>query len=144
MGPELLAYAAIAATAVGLGLFIFVLFPGRRSVAEPEGELHPTLGRIQQTSFSASLIAAAPRGYVGWLEKQIVFAGRPVGWTVQRIVTWKTLLAIFGAGLGLLFIFGGGPNALKILLVLAGTAMLFFLPDVMINSRAHDRQQAIK
>lgn len=144
MGPQLMAYIAIAVTALSIGLFVFVLFPRRRPATEPPGEEHPTLGRVQQSSFSASLIAAAPRGYVGWIERQVVYAGRPVGWTLQRIVTWKIILAVSAVALGLIFILSGGPNALKVLLVLAGTTMLFFLPDVLINSRAHDRQEAIK
>lgn len=144
MGPQLVAYIAIGVTALAIGLFVFVLFPRRRPATEPPGEVHPTLGRVQQSSFSASLIAAAPRGYIGWIERQVVYAGRPVGWTPQRIITWKIILGASAIGLGLIFIFSGGPNALKVLLVLAGATMLFFLPDVLINSRAHDRQEAIK
>lgn len=144
MGALIMAYVAIAVTALALGLFVFMIFPVRKPAGEPMAEVHPTLGPVQQSSFSASLIAAAPRGYVGWIERQVVFAGRPPGWTLQKIVVWKIILAIFGVVFGLLFIFSGGPNALKVLLVIAGTTLLFFLPDVMINSRAHDRQEAIK
>ncbi|WP_401000868.1 type II secretion system F family protein [Agromyces sp. GXQ0307] len=144
MAPAAVAYIAIAVTAVSLGLLVFFLFPSRKSAAEPSSESTSAIGPVQQSSFSATIIAAAPRGYVGWIEKQVVFAGRPIGWTVQRIVTWKIILALFGVVFGTMFIFSGGPNALKVLLVIAGTVLLFFLPDVMINSRAHDRQQAIK
>jgi len=144
MAPAAIAYIAIAVTAVSLGLLVFFLFPSRKSAAEPSSESTSAIGPVQQSSFSATIIAAAPRGYVGWIEKQVVFAGRPIGWTVQRIVTWKIILALFGVVFGTMFIFSGGPNALKVLLVIAGTVLLFFLPDVMINSRAHDRQQAIK
>lgn len=144
MEPIIVAYLAIAVTAIAIGVFVFLVFPSRKPAIEDATEEHPTLGRVQQSSFSASLIAAAPRGYIGWIEKQVVYAGRPPGWTVSRIVTWKILLAVFGIVFGLLFISSGGPNALKVLLVIGGTTLLFFLPDVMINSRAHDRQEAIK
>ncbi|KRE30001.1 hypothetical protein ASG80_18915 [Agromyces sp. Soil535] len=144
MDPSLLAYAAIGLTAVGLGVFVFVLFPGKRVAPESAGEIHPTLGRVQRSTFSATLVAAAPRGYTGWLEKQIVFAGRPIGWTLSRIVTWKFVLTIVGALSGLMFVFVGGPQPLKILIAVVATTLLFFLPDVLINSRAHDRQEAIK
>lgn len=144
MSVTIVAYIAIAVTALGLGIFVFMLFPAREPATDPATEGNAALAPVQQSSLSASLIAAAPRGYVGWIEKQIVFAGRPRGWTIQKIVTWKIILAVFGVVFGLLFIFGGGPNALKILLVIAGTTLLFFLPDVMINSRAHDRQEAIR
>lgn len=144
MEPIIVAYLAIAVTAIAIGVFVFLVFPSRKPAIEDATEEHPTLGRVQQSSFSASLIAAAPRGYIGWIEKQVVYAGRPPGWTVSRIVTWKIVLAVFGIVFGLLFISSGGPNALKVLLVIGGTTLLFFLPDVMINSRAHDRQEAIK
>lgn len=147
MSPALIAYLAVGLTALAIGAFVFLLFPSRRPAAEPGSESHSALGSMgpmQRSSFSATLAAAAPRGYVGWIEKQIVYAGRPIGWTVTRIITWKIVLASFGVVIGLLFIFGGGPNAFKVLLVVLATTLLFFLPDVMINSRAHDRQEAIK
>lgn len=142
--PLATVYIVIGVTALAVGAFVFLLFPGRRPAPEPMGEVHPTLGVVQQSSIGASLIAAVPRGYVGWLERQMVFAGRPIGWTVARIVTWKIILAILGVGLGLLFVFVGGPQPLKVLLAIAATLLLFFLPDVLIHSRAHDRQEAIK
>ena len=37
----------------------------------------------------------------------------------------------------------GGPQPFKVVLAVAATVLLFFLPDVLINSRAHDRQEAI-
>ena len=139
-----LVYVAIGLTAMAIGAFVYLLFPKPRAVPVEAEEVHPALGRVQQSSFRATLVAAAPRGYSRWIEKQVVFAGRPIGWTVSRIVTWKVVLFFFGGAFGLLFIFAGGPSALKVLLAILGTTLLFFLPDVMINSRAHDRQQAIK
>jgi len=97
----------------------------------------------ERMSLSESLAAAAPKGYVGWFEKQIVYAGRPSGWTVTRIMTWKVVLALVAALFGLLFIFNGGPQPFKVVLGVAAVILLFFAPDIMINSRAHDRQQAI-
>lgn len=145
MDPSLIiAYAAIAVTSLALGAFVFLLFPTRKAVADADAAIQPTLAPVvQQSSFSTSLIAAAPRGYIGWLDRQIVFAGRPIGWSMTRVVTWKTILAVGGLVLGLLFVVAGGPNPLKILLAAMAVVLLFFLPDVVINSRAHDRQKAI-
>jgi tight adherence protein C len=139
-----IAYAAVAVTAVGVGAFVFVLFPGKKPAPEPVGEMHPTLGIVQQSSIGASLLAATPRGYVGWIEKQIIFAGRPNGWSLQGMVIWKLVLAVVGVTFGLLFAFASGLQPWKVLLAAAVTILLFFLPDVLINSRAHDRQEAIK
>lgn len=137
-------YGLIAITALALGVFVFLLFPARqKAVIETPAEVHPQLGRIQQTSIGASLAATAPRGYTAWLEKQLVFAGRPAGWSTSSIITWKLVLACTGVIFGALFVFTSGIEPYKVILALLATVLLFFLPDVMINSRAHDRQEAI-
>ncbi len=140
----ILVYVAVGVTALALGVVVFLMFPGRKPTSEAVGEVHPTLGLVQQSSIGASLIAAAPRGYIGWIEKQIAFAGRPSGRSASGIVTWKILLTVVGVLGGLLFVFAGGPQPLEILLAGFVTTLLFFLPDVLIHSRAHDRQEAIK
>lgn len=144
MNPSLIAYAAAGVTAISFGVFVFVLFPGRRVAQEPAPDVHPGVGPVQRSTLSGALVAAAPVGYGAWLEKQIVLAGRPIGWTVPKIVTWKLVLTVVGALFGLMFVLVGGPHPLKVALALVATTLLFFLPDVLINSRAHDRQGAIK
>jgi tight adherence protein C len=140
----LISYGLIAITALALGVFVFLLFPARqKAVIETPAEVHPQLGRIQQTSIGASLAATAPRGYTTWLEKQLVFAGRPAGWSTSSIITWKLVLACTAVIFGALFVFTSGVEPYKVILALLATVLLFFLPDVMINSRAHDRQEAI-
>ena len=149
----LIAYAAAVLVAVALAGVVFLLIPRRVSSAGPRAAAAGTEGGpgapeatllVQQSSLATSLVAAAPRGYIGWIDRQVVLAGRPSGWTVSRIVTMKLVLGVVGVFLGLMFIFAGGSQPLKVLLVIFATTLLFFLPDVLINSRAHDRQQAIK
>jgi tight adherence protein C len=123
---------------------VFLLFPARKPDAE--GAVEATQDRPSAPSRSAlgiSIVGAAPKGYVGWIENQIVFAGRPSGWSVSGIITAKILLGLVAGVLGLLFISVGGPQPFKVILAVAGTILVFFLPDVMINSRAHERQDAI-
>ena len=94
-----LMYVAAAFVAAGIGVLVFALFPSRKPSLEPstgEGQA-TTVGPVQQSSIGASLVAVAPRGYVGWLERQIVLAGRPIGWTVTKIMVWKLLLPVIGA-----------------------------------------------
>jgi tight adherence protein C len=141
---SLLGYLAAGVTAVALGLFVFLLFPSRKPAPSPSDDAQFVRGAAQERlSVSESLAAAAPKGYIGWLEKQIVFAGRPSGWTITTIVTWKVVLAFGAVVFGLLFVFSGGPQPLKVVLAFAAVILLFFAPDIMINSRAHERQQAI-
>ncbi|GAA3937280.1 type II secretion system F family protein [Microbacterium soli] len=140
-------------TAALFGLFVFLLFPKGKptgaAAAAAEAEeagavIVPEVGPVQQGSIGARLIAAAPRGYVGWLEKQIVYAGRPAGWSPNTIAVWKILLPLIALVLGLLVLGSTGPTPLMVFLVFFAIVLMFFLPDVLINSRAHDRQEAIK
>lgn len=132
-------------TAACFGLFVFLLFPKRAKANEVQDGVAavPQIGPVQQESFAARLAAAAPSGYIGWLEKQIVYAGRPNGWTPNALLVWKIVLPIVAIGLGMLVISRTGPQPLMILLAFFTTVLAFFLPDVLINSRAHDRQEAI-
>ena len=43
-----------------------------------------------------------PDGYVSWLDKQIAGAGRPKEWPLARILVVKPMLALAGAGVGVL------------------------------------------
>ncbi|MGW9168569.1 type II secretion system F family protein [Agromyces sp. NPDC055658] len=139
-----LVYVLIGVTAIAFGVFVFLLFPERRPATDPAVEEHPTLGPVQQGSISASLISAAPSGYIAWLERQLVFAGRPSGWSLNGIVVWKIVLGALGIVFGSMFALNGGMQPWKVLLGIAAAILLFFLPDVMINSRAHDRQKAMQ
>lgn len=148
----LLVYGSIALVAIGLGVLVFLLFPGRAPAVENADaaadrgvELHPTFGVVQQRpSLAQTLVTAAPASYAGWLERQVVYAGRPVGWTLGRIVTWKVVLLLVGALGGFLFVVTSGPQPFKVLVAIAISVLLFFLPDVLVNSRAHDRQEALR
>lgn len=135
-------------TAMAFGVFVFLLFPGRKSklavpVEDAVVQAPQPLAALQSRTMADSLVSAAPRGYVGWLERQVIFAGRPSGWSVPRILTWKLTLGIVAVLLSLAVLSRIGPAPFSILLATAGSVMMFFLPDVLINSRAHDRQQAI-
>jgi tight adherence protein C len=133
-----------AVTALALGAFVFLLFPARKPEAEvPVDATQDRPTAPTRSGIGTSIVGAAPKGYVGWIEGQIIFAGRPAGWSVSGVITAKILLGLGAAVLGLLFISVGGPQPFKVILAVAGTILVFFLPDVMINSRAHERQDAI-
>ncbi|MDQ4213397.1 type II secretion system F family protein [Microbacterium capsulatum] len=143
----------VIATALLFGVFVFLLFPsGRRRgshAVSPGGDaaavvVAPDVGPVQQASIGARLVAAAPHGYIGWLEKQTIFAGRPGGWTPNAMAVWKILLPLIALVLGLLLIGQMGPTPFMLFLVFFAVVLAFFLPDVLINSRAHERQQAIR
>lgn len=132
-------------TAVCFGLFIFLLFPktAKRDEVQDGTVVVSQIGPVQQGSIGARLVAVAPKGYIGWLEKQIVYAGRPNGWTPNALAVWKIVLPIAAMLLGVLVLSRTGPQPLLVILAFFTTVLAFFLPDVLINSRAHDRQEAI-
>lgn len=135
----------IAALTVGISIGCaawFLIGAGRIKTAEA-GIEGTSAGSVQRTSFSESLVKAAPKGYIGWLERQIMYAARPEGWSVTRIFVWKTILVITVVVLGWLFI-STGPQPIRFILVFVALILAFFIPDVLINSRAHDRQMAIQ
>ncbi|MBO0980874.1 type II secretion system F family protein [Microbacterium sp. SD291] len=148
-----LMFAIAGATALLFGVFVFLMFPARKkrtaatdlADAEAAGAvLVPQVGPVQQGSIGSRLVAAAPRGYIGWLEKQVVFAGRPKGWTPSTMVVWKIVLPLIALLLGLVVLGRTGSPPLVVLMVFVVVVIAFFLPDALINSRAHDRQEAIK
>ncbi len=134
-------------TAVAFAVAVFLLIAGRKPAVEgPTDDLiqapHAQAVQAARTP-TGSLVAAAPPGYVGWLERQVIYAGRPGGWSVPRILVWKLVLGAVAILLSLLFLRAFGLAPFPVILATAGTLMMFFLPDVLINSRAHDRQEAI-
>ncbi len=145
MMPTLITAVAVL-TAVSIGAFAFLLFPSRKAAVEPVAkvELQQSAALQPRSSLTSTLVGAAPSGYIGWLEKQLVHAGRPSGWSVPGLVTWKVVLTAVGVVFGYLFVSIGGPHPFKVVLAITATVMLFFLPDVLINSRAHDRQESIQ
>lgn len=140
--------AVAALTAIALGVFVFLLFPARKAAVAPAAEVEEGVQQSAvlqpRSSLSSTLVGAAPRGYTGWLEKQLIYAGRPAGWSVPGLITWKIILTALAVMFGYLFVSVGGPQPFKVVLAVAATVMLFFLPDVLINSRAHDRQEAMQ
>jgi len=134
-------------TAVAFAFAVFLLFPSRKPAVEGATDdlIHaPHAPAVQAGRTSTgSLVAAAPAGYVGWLDRQVIYAGRPSGWSVARILVWKLVLGAVAVLLSFSFLRVLGPTPFPVILAVAGTLMMFFLPDVLINSRAHDRQEAI-
>nr|WP_308292598.1 type II secretion system F family protein [Pseudarthrobacter sp. HLT3-5] len=55
----------------------------------------------------------------------------------------KPMLALVGAGLGFLF-FMSSPKAANFLILIAVTALSYFIPDLLIRSSAQKRREAIR
>jgi len=137
--PSLVAIAASIAIAGGFGALVGILVGGRAQVADDAGQA-PALPRATLTG---TLRRVAPRGYIGWLERQHVLAGRPPAWTIDRVLIVKPLAVTGGAILALWWI-SGDPVPLRFLLGTALVVLCFFVPDLLLMSRGQERQEKIQ
>lgn len=86
--------------------------------------------------------AALPKGYIEWLDLKLVYAGRPDAWPLPRIISTKFTLVAFAFVLSLLWIIGD-PSGIRILFGLLSIALGFFGPDLVLMSKASERQQVL-
>lgn len=146
---QAIAYAGILAIVAPVTLLTFLVFTGDRAGLR---RIQANLGR-QATARSGRLDVKerlthvgerlTPKGYAGWLDKQLAGAGRPKEWPLGRIIMIKPMLALAGAGLGLIF-FLSSPSAPNFLILVAVTALCYFVPDILIRSNAQKRREAIR
>jgi tight adherence protein C len=146
---QVIAYAGILAVVAPVTLLTFLVFTGDRAGIR---NIQANLGR-QAKGRSGGLAVKerltqvgerlTPKGYAGWLDKQLAGAGRPKEWPLARIIMIKPMLALTGAGLGLFF-FLSSPSAPNFLILLAVTALCYFVPDILIRSNAQKRREAIR
>ena len=83
-----------------------------------------------------------PGGTVARLDRLAGRAGRPADWPVPKLVAAKLVLVAVAGGLGLLVITARGTS-LNILLVVAVTLVVYFVPELLLYSRGQERQEAI-
>ncbi|MBX7445203.1 MULTISPECIES: type II secretion system F family protein [unclassified Arthrobacter] len=84
-----------------------------------------------------------PTGYEAKLDRWLSLAGRPASLPLDRLIIAKPLLALTGAVLGLLM-YSRSPAPQIIALGLFLSALLYFLPDLLIYNKGIKRQQEIE
>lgn len=141
----LLGAAGTAAVAGGL-----VVLPGgavqrrARAIAAPEEQTGNRWQRLRADVSTDGVFAklTAPT-MLRRIERNIVLAGRPDGWTIRRVILAKPV----GAAVGLLFaltIISSSSSALIILMGLGAIVLGYFVPDLLIYNRAIKRQEEIQ
>ncbi len=83
-----------------------------------------------------------PRRLVTALDRQLSLAGRPPAWPLRKLMAAKIILAVAAVGLGVLLV-GESPGATSALLALGLAVISYFVPDLLIYSRAKERRAAI-
>lgn len=138
--------ASLAALAVGLGVVATpngevqrrVRDLAEREEARPSGKRVMTVNRLPR-GWLASL---TPQGLLDKVERNLVLAGHPAAWTLDKVVLYKPI----GLALGGFFCFAMFSNG-SMALVVFGLAMVplgYFVPDLLIYNLAIKRQQLIQ
>jgi tight adherence protein C len=84
-----------------------------------------------------------PPGRIAALERRLLLAGTPRGWTLERVLAAKLLLGGTSAILGILRLVVA-PSALGLLLAVGLVALGYFAPDLVLRHRAEQRQDLVK
>lgn len=145
-----LVWAALAAVVLGVSgtLYVAVAQPGR-----PPAQVSLNLTRglsvtgaepvdRRRGGAGAVLRALTPDSAAHRMRRLLARAGAPAAWPLARLLWGKLVLAGVGGVLGLLFLVSN-PTLLVVLLVPTVTAVLYFLPELLLHSRGQERQAAI-
>lgn len=76
------------------------------------------------------------------IERNVLLAGRPDGWTVRLVVMAKLVLTAAGLLL-LVTMVSGSPSILSFVIGIMAIGVGYFAPDILIQKRAETRQKAI-
>ena len=72
-------------------------------------------------------------------------AGNPAGWTVDRVTGGKVIGAVAGLIIALVFtLMLGSSIPIRLLLVIAGTVVGFFAPNLYLYQKAYDRTEKMQ
>ena len=133
-------------TSFGLVLFVTLLFSMRRLRINQAEQDRISRGVVVQDKSryvdSGSFLTWFPRGYVDQLERQLILAGRPEKWSLTRILVSKPVLAFITAVMALFWI-SSDPQPVRGLLGFLVVILAFFVPDLLLYSRATERQKLI-
>jgi tight adherence protein C len=107
---------------------------------EPEGDSPDLLVENKRSGLTRFLASATA---VRKIERNIMLAGRPPGWTLRRILVLKPALSAVGL-MTLAAVASDGGSALGWVVGVGATVACFFAPDAIISRRAQDRQLQIQ
>ncbi|WP_138442271.1 type II secretion system F family protein [Sinomonas susongensis] len=118
----------------------------RRSIERNLGLAQATQ-KASPSSVPEALTAAARRltskRYTAWLDQKLAGAGRPKAWPLNRVLVVKPLLALATFAFGLLVVLKQ-PGIQSFLILIAATALLYFVPDILLNNTAQKRRSAMQ
>ena len=83
-----------------------------------------------------------PASTVRRLERLIIRAGHPQGWTLDRLIVGKLAIPLVVVVLGGLIV-TTNPAPLLVVLVLGTAVVCYFLPELLLTSRSQERNEEI-
>ena len=83
-----------------------------------------------------------PASRLAKLEHRIVVAGRPAGFSIDRVLAGKMVLAIAGSAIAFLLL-SQGFSLRRVVLAVAAVVLGWYLPDLLLYSRGRERQTTI-
>jgi tight adherence protein C len=96
----------------------------------------------RRSGAGAVLRALTPEGSARRVRRLRELAGRPEGWTMSRLLWAKVGLVVAVLGIAALTV-AESPGPLWLAVVLAAAVALYYLPELLLWSRAQEREQAI-
>ncbi len=143
--PVLAAAVAVALAVPLLGWALFARPQGAADRARANltrGLDLPVTARSRPRLLPRLAAALTPAGTAARLNRLASSAGRPAEWPVSRLVAAKLVLAAIAAVLGLLVV-AARPGPLTVLVAVVVTGVAYVVPELLLHSRAQERQQAI-
>ena len=104
---------------------------------------HERVVRPAIASLARGARRITPRGLLDGLDRKIQLAGLADQWPVERVLAAKLVLAAVGASVGIVRILTA-PSGGAFVLLVAGAAVGFLLPDALVSRRARERQELIQ
>ena len=108
------------------------------SQSATDRSVKPMLERI-----GARIGRIGPAGRLAVIDLKLRRAGSPAGWTVDRILAMKVLLALLlGTLMGLRML--TNPSLLNLLITIGATIAGYFIPNGVLDNRAESRRAAVR
>ena len=133
---------AAAFLAIALPLFVFALVPAGRAATVPVGPA-PTAASAALVPVPSSLRWVAPKSAIDRLDRSLQLAGLLPEWTVARVLRTKLIVTLGAVLLGTVFVLTG-PSPARLLVALVFAVLAYLVPDLLVSSRARQRQDRIQ
>lgn len=139
--------AALGALSVSLGLVVLpdravqarlLAVPDTKASAEPEGR---RIRQIDAPEDAAKYVTT--RGMLSRIERNLMMAGHPGGWTMRNIILAKIVIPLPILLLGSKIAFAD-PSPVKTVVFAVVVIVAYFVPDLLLHSRAQERQDEMQ